>query len=170
MNRWLLALFMIASLCFGCSSSDKTEAPSKSDLPQPPSATPAGGMDLSRVNVCQLISKEEVASVFGPVRDEPKEDPPSGQDKGCTYYNQEGHFVDIILKSLEDWNSILQLNGNAKPIPDIGGYHAYSASKPDSLEVWVLREGKAVINIRDSVQDADQAKKFAELTLKILGK
>src|SRR5262249_3540892 len=148
-----------------------SETTSKNEAPAPAVAGPAAkGMDLSSVNVCQLISKQDVASVFGPVRDEPKEDPPNGSEKGCTYYNQEGHFVDITLKPLDDWNLILQLKPDAKPIPDIAGYHAVSGPGADALEVWVHQDGKAVIGIRDSLQDADQAKKFAELAVKIVGK
>jgi len=174
MKNWLL-LFPVSILCLvylQCSSPSKNDSgtTAKNKTPAPAVAAPEKGMDLSHVNVCQLITKDDVASVFGPVRDEPKEDPPNGNEKGCTYYNQEGHFVDISLSPLDDWNLILQLNPDAKPISDIGGHHAVSKPGVDSLEVWVHQDGKAVINVRDSLQDADQARKFAEMAVKIVGK
>ena len=160
MSRLAFLLSLIV-LLVGCGAPPVAPTLAPTDAPKgPPAPTAASvGIDLTRVNVCTLMPKTDIEAVLGALGRDPKVDPPNGSEQGCTFYNQAGEYVDISLAPVADWSLLRQLQPDAKD-GTLDGDKAFSAAKFYGAELWVLRQGQAIIHIRLSTKDLEQAKKF----------
>jgi hypothetical protein len=106
------------------------------------------GNDLSQIDVCQAIPKEEVESVMGrklignPERFEFTETP--GETSGCIYYAEQGadgeaHFGYVVLTPLETYSDQpLSENTDVSGIGD----KAYFNNGADARQLWVRLNNK----------------------------
>jgi hypothetical protein len=156
----LVFLVLVLLVLAGCSTPAPATVPAPTAVKYTALPTPTStGLDLKSIDVCTMMPQADVESVFGTLRGDPKVDPPNGPEKGCTYYNQQGHFVDISLHPVEEWSLLRQLQPDAVD-STVNGDKAFSADKPDGAYLWVLRPSKAIIEIRLSSKDPAQAKQF----------
>lgn len=126
-------------------------------------------MDLSKVDVCTLLPASEAEAVFGTkLQKPPQADPPNGNEKGCIYYNEQGHYADIVLHPVDDWSFIKQVQTEGKDLPDIDGHSAFGGEMQSAYRIYVLAQGKAVVDVRDSSGDQGQAEKFVRKVLSLL--
>ncbi len=136
-----------------------TAAPTSTPRSSAPPTAASAGIDLTKVDMCTLVPKGDIEAVLGPLGKEPKADPPNGPEIGCTFYNEQGEYVDLSLNPVGDWGMLRQLQPDAKDLT-LDGDKAFSADKFYGVELWVLRQGKAIIQVRLSTKDLEQAKKF----------
>ena len=68
----------------------------------------AQGIDLSAVNVCELLPIAEIEAVIGKLRDtSPKETISIDREKGCNYIDDaNGHFYEITYYPLDHWGLV----------------------------------------------------------------
>ncbi len=191
MSKYVVAIVLMlfaSGLLLGCSGSNAPASTGPAQPPAPtavshPTAAPqsnagqpvAGGstqsLDFTGIDVCKIVSVADFEAVYGPLSKtkDPQVDPPNDPEKGCTIYNDEGNFVDIVLHPTSDWDLLKQLQADAKDKAPLDGNTAFSSNKLDAYELFVLRSGKAVVEIRVSTGDLDQARKFAQKVLAKIG-
>src|SRR5512139_774740 len=124
----LVPILLLALLLVACSGTTTTPAPTqpaaKSDnTSNPVSAEPASaGIDLSQVDVCQLIPVAEVEAVIGTVRkDSTKPTLSLDRERGCHYVEaKHGRFYEVELYPLDHWNLAKRTLKDAQPVAAVG--------------------------------------------------
>ncbi len=159
MKRLPLALLSMLVLV-ACGVPNAPASPATAQARTTPQATSvSAGLDIQSLDACALMPRADIESVLGTLGKEPKADPPNGSEKGCIYYDQQGEYADITLNPASDWTLLRQLQPDATDFT-LDGDKAFSADKSYGAELWVLRPGKAVIHVRVSSKDLEQAKRF----------
>jgi len=167
-----LTVFLVCSPgCGQSSSSDKPQKPAAasttlSNHPTPSPASKASAsvnrrVDLASLKPCGILSREEVEPVFGTVRGEPREDVSISGEKGCTYRNLKGNFADIVVYEPEKWKLQKVVRKNVNPVEGMGD-EAFWARVDNTVELWVLLRDRAVVEVRVSTKDLEQARKLAQ--------
>lgn len=126
----------------------------------------AQGVDLSAVNVCELLPVAEIEAVIGKLRDtSPEETISIDREKGCNYLDDaNGHFYEITYYPLDHWGLVKYTLNEAKPAEGIGD-GAYWGTYSDAIMLEVLAKDRAVIGVRVSDENQDTARALYEIAL-----
>jgi hypothetical protein len=127
----------------------------------------AAGIDLTTIDPCTLVPKTELETVFGELRGEPKPDVIIGEERGCTYRNMQGNFVDITLYPPTSWNLYKKIQTEITDVVGIGD-EAFTTEKSDAVQLWVLLRDRVVVEVRISTHELEQAKQIAQQVIKHL--
>jgi len=129
---------------------------------------PDDGMDLSGVNVCQLLDPAAVAAVVGEEIDaDPQEMLSIDREKGCRFDGVSGNYYEITLHPLDQWGLTEYILNEPQELPGVGD-GAFSGSSSDAALIRVLAAGRVVIEVRVSDEDPDHALGLYELALQSL--
>jgi hypothetical protein len=135
-----------------------------------PAASAGGGarsLDFNTLDICTFLPRAEVEKLLGTLSKDPQVDPPNGSEKGCLYYDGQGMFVDVILSPASDFDLLRQMHPDAVDI-DFNGETAFSNENFSATELFVLHGSTAVIHVRVSSEDLEQARVFAALVTSLL--
>jgi hypothetical protein len=142
--------------------------------PQAPISPIVIGQDLTTIDLCQAIPKENIEAVIGRklVRDpEPFMYYDSPNSSGCSYdagkdTDGNAYFGYVALTPLEDFdNQPLYLNEDVIGIGDA----AYFNNGADARQLWVRLEGKVAFVVAfGDVENEDGARAIAELLIEAI--
>lgn len=121
-------------------------------------------LDLSSLDVCTFVPREILAGIFGPLKDEGTPDTVLGREKGCTFYNEEGNFADMRIYPPDEWELRKSLEADRIEVGGLGD-EAFAVDKSDAYDLWVLAQDLAVMEVRVSTHDEEQARQIAEALL-----
>ncbi|HVG00895.1 MAG TPA: hypothetical protein VND68_13735 [Chloroflexia bacterium] len=124
----------------------------------------SGALDLSSLDVCAFVPREILAGIFGPLKDEGTPDTVLGKEKGCTFYNEEGNFADMRIYPPDEWELRKNLESDKIEVGGLGD-EAFAVDKSDAYDLWVLAQDLAVMEVRVSTHDEEQARLIAEALL-----
>ncbi|CAG0932278.1 hypothetical protein TFLX_02516 [Thermoflexales bacterium] len=145
-----------------------TTKPNNNSQPVSAEATTAG-IDLSQVDVCELLPVAEVEAVIGAVRQGSTKPTRSlDRERGCHYVDAKHvRFYEVELYPLDQWNLAKRTLKDAQPVADVGD-GAYLGTYSDCKWLKVLVKDRVVIGVR--VGDEKQATALAlyEVMLKHL--
>ena len=129
----------------------------------------AQGIDLTAVNVCELLPVAEIEAVVGALRDgSPKETISIDREKGCQYIDDaNGQFFEITLYPLDHWGLVKYTLNEAAPLEGVGD-GAYTGAYSDAAVLEVLVKDRAVIGVRASDESQQTALALYEIALKHL--
>ncbi len=169
----LVSILLLVLLLAACGSAPISASPAplatKPNNNSQPADTTATGIDLSQVDVCELLPVVEVEAVIGPLRqDSTKPTRSLDRERGCHYVDaQQGRFYEVELYPLDQWNLAKRTLKDAQPVADVGD-GAYLGTYSDCKWLKVLVKDRVVIGAR--VGDEDQASALAlyEVMLKHL--
>ena len=126
------------------------------------------GMDLSGIDVCEILPVDDVAAIVGPLDpDTPKVMLSIDREVGCQYYNTSGEFFEVQLYPLDQWALQEIILNDVEALEGIGD-GAFIGNYSDSLTLRTLVEATTVISARVSNQDLNTAVALYELTLENL--
>jgi hypothetical protein len=129
----------------------------------PPTPTPAI-IDLKSLDVCTLIPADQVAHTIGTLSGQGKPTISVAEEKGCEWTNDKGNFADLIVNSPFDWDLQKALNPDYTALGGIGD-DAFTIKHTDALELWVLLTNRAILEVRVSSQNQNQAGQLALLLM-----
>jgi hypothetical protein len=115
----------------------------------PPSAPPTGGRDFSAVNVCQLVTPEEVAGLAGGTAQEDPNQQSEADFSMCWYEVDKADgvytYYIVYVEKVELGEMALSLDETGDPVPDLGGeaYMRFEESE-DQFRLIVLRGEYAI--------------------------
>ena len=173
-------LVLLLAACGGEGSQPTSAvAPTTDAIPAPTGTTPldstgptsttastgaSGALDLSSLDVCTFIPKDVLVGIFGPLKDEGTQDTVLGEEKGCTFYNEEGHFADIRIYPPDNLELRKNLEDNKMEISGLGD-EAFAVDKSDAYDLFVLVRDVAFVEVRVSTHSEEQARQIAEAVL-----
>lgn len=117
------------------------------------------------VDPCSLISEEEVAKIFGELKEGPKAKEGLMKEKECEWTNMSGSWLSVGIYSAEKWG--LKKGSGNNPVEVKGmGEEAFSDKRGTDAELYV-RKGRLMLEVRTS-GGGEVAKKAAEIAMKKL--
>ena len=168
-------ILLLALLLAACGSAPTPPSPTQlttnpNNNRNPVSAdTTVAGIDLSQIDVCELLPVAEVEAVTGPLRqDSTKPTLSLDRERGCKYIDaKHGRFYEVALYPLDQWNLAKRTLKDAQPVAAVGD-GAYLGTYSDCKWLQVLVKDRVVIGAR--VGDENQATALAlyEVMLKHL--
>lgn len=166
----LLLVWSVAA-CGNAGTPAPTQSPAKPIAKaEPSSVEPASaGLDLSNVDVCQLIPAAEVEAIVGPLRkDSAKPTLSLDRERGCKYIeDKHGQFFEVELYPLDQWNLAKRALKDAQPVAGVGD-GAYLGTYSDCKWLKVLVKDRVVIGVRVGDEDQTSALALYEVMLKHL--
>ena len=126
----VLAGMLVA--CKGKDEASQSAAPSATEPTGAPAATaptpaPAGGID-----VCSLVTKEQVESVLGPLTADPAPQAAQGSLLGGCDYAFEGGMASVSARPAREFDGTVKASGEATELAGVGE-RAFTTSKAGVL-------------------------------------
>jgi len=132
-----------------------------------PATAPAGqpAAKAATVDPCTLLSKVEVAEVFGEIKEGPKPGQALGSASACEYSNTDGGVLTMTVDAADKWG--LRKGSAIDPKSESGlGDEAFSVPRSTGGSDLAVKKGSVFLEIDTSVS-LDKAKALAT---KALGK
>ena len=115
---------------------------------------------------CALISKADVAKIFGEIKEGPKAKEGLMKEKQCEWTNMAGSWLSVSVYSSEQWG--LKKGSGNNPVEVKGlGEEAFTDKRGTDAKIYV-RKGQLMLEVRTS-GGAEVARKVAELAAPKLG-
>ncbi|MEP7015413.1 MAG: hypothetical protein ABI925_08240 [Verrucomicrobiota bacterium] len=112
---------------------------------------------------CTLIDKEDLAKIFGEIKEGPKPKEGLMKEKECAWTNISGSWLSVSVYSSERWG--LKKGSANNPVDVKGlGEEAFSDKRGTDAELYV-RKGKSILEVRTS-GGSEVARKAAETAIK----
>jgi hypothetical protein len=122
------------------------------------------GTDLNGVNVCSLISLEEVAEVTGALReDETEEEIQMDREVGCRYYDQQGRWYVLTFYPLDQWGLVELTLNEAEAVEGVLDGAWLGRYSSNELLLKALVDGEMVISAHVSDGNLETAIQLVEL-------
>jgi hypothetical protein len=114
---------------------------------------------------CALMTKAEVAVIFGELKGEPKPDTGLLEEKQCGYQNVKGSWLKLSVYPSDRWGmrKFIVSEMNPENIPGLGE-EAFAVKRETNAEVYV-RKGEWILEVRSNSERAI-AQKIAEVAVK----
>ncbi len=141
----------------------------------PADSSTAKSIDVSKVDVCGMLTRAEIEAVMGPAEYKPAARTFPVQDEvGCNFmqeHNQDdgtvkGQQLDVVLWSSHYWTMQRGLYDNATPVAGIGA-EAFTLDSGGWQTLFVRVPDKALVEVHIFPKDLENAKKLA---LAVIGK
>lgn len=141
----------------------------------PADSSTAKSIDVSKVDVCAMLTRAEIEAVMGPAEYKPDARTFPVQDEvGCNFmqeHNQDdgtvkGQQLDVVLWSSHYWEMQRGLYDNATPVAGIGA-EAFTLDSGGWETLFVRVPDKALVEVHIFPKDLENAKKLA---LAVIGK
>ena len=99
------------------------------------------------VSSCSLLSKADVASLIGELKEEPKPDTGLRGEKDCRYFSLEGHWLKTSFYTADRWELEKGITSeqHQTPLPNLGD-EAFSA-KPGRDSIVYVRVRDVMLEI-----------------------
>ncbi len=168
----VLSLALIVAACGGAATtSTPTQPVATPDSNSKPVSveTASTGIDLSQVDVCELLPVAEVEAVIGSVRKNSTKPTISfDRERGCKYIEaKHGQFYEVTLYPLDHWGLVKVTLKDAQPVADVGD-GAYVGTYSDSIWLQVLVKDRAVVGVRAGDESQASALALYQVMLKHL--
>jgi Protein of unknown function (DUF3558) len=149
------------------------EEASPAPATEPPSSSPpTGGRDFSAINLCQLVSPEEVAALAGGTAEEDPNQQSEADFSMCWYEVDKADgvytYYIVYVEKIELGEMALALGEAGDPVPDLGdeAYLRFEESE-DQFRLIVLRRGEYAIDMAGT--DSDVMIELTQLLIERLG-
>lgn len=115
------------------------------------------------VDPCSLLSKEDLTSVLGEIKEGPKAKEGLMKEKRCEWTNMSGSWLSLSVYTSDSWG--LKKGSANNPVDVKGlGEEAFSDKRGTDAELYV-RKGQSILEVRTSA-GSEVAKKVAEIAIR----
>lgn len=119
----------------------------------------------AEVDPCALVAKEDLAKIFGEVKEGPKAKEGLMKEKECEWTNMSGSWLIVGVGSSDNWGMKKMGANNPAEVKGLGE-EAFSDKRGTDAELYV-RKGKLILAVRTSA-GGEAARKASEIALKKL--
>jgi hypothetical protein len=180
----LAALALVAGMLVGCAAAAPTAAGPAPEDPSPtaapttesagpvPTSGPSGSRDFSDINVCELVTPEEVGALAGGVADPDPNQQSEADYTMCWYEIDDGTgayaYYIVYVETAELGETALALEEIGDPVDGLGeeAYLRFDESE-DQFRLIVLRRGDYAIDLAGT--DSDVMVEIARLLIERFG-